>query len=423
MHQIHEYVVNIMDKERYLKEKIDRLLEMFPVVAIIGARQCGKSTLARQLRPEWNYYDLESPSDYQLISEDPTAFFAVHQHNLIIDEAQQYPELFKVLRGVIDADRQRKGRFILTGSSSPHMVKAITESLAGRIATVEMWPFKQGEFYQKKKPGLYDLLIDNHADARDFHQLQPVVEPAQSFRVWFKGGFPEPLIESEHHPKFLRQWQENYIADYLSRDIRFLFPKLKIHNFRRFLTLLAQFSGHQLNMSNMARALEISVSTVRDYLDIIHQTFIWRNLGPYTRNSLKKVQKAKKGFFRDQGLLHYFLKIVDVDHLLLHPVADFSFESFVIEEIIRGLQTTMTTGLEFNYYRTIDKSEVDLIVEGEFGLIPIEIKLNSTIKRQSLRGLENFIKDRQCSFGIIVNRGQRIELLTDKIVQIPVHYL
>ncbi|MCK4378410.1 MAG: DUF4143 domain-containing protein, partial [Deltaproteobacteria bacterium] len=178
-----------------------------------------------------------------------------------------------------------------------------------------------------------------------------------------------------------------------------------------------------LNMSDMARALEISVSTVRDYLDIIHQTFIWRNLAPYTKDSLKKVQKAKKGFFRDQGLLHYFLRIVDVDHLLLHPVAGFSFESFVIEEIIRGLQTTMAAGLEFNYYRTIDKSEVDLIIEGEFGLIPIEIKLNSTIKRQSLRGLENFIKDRQCSFGIIVNRGQRIELLTNKIVQIPVHYL
>ncbi len=396
---------------------------MFPVVAIIGARQCGKSTLARQLRPEWDYYDLESPSDYQLVSGDPTAFFALRKNHLIIDEAQQYPELFRVLRGVIDADRKQKGRFILTGSSSPHIVKAITESLAGRIATVEMWPFKQGEFYEKETSMVYGLLTAGNTCAGDFRRLQPVIEPSQSARVWFRGGFPEPLIESEHNPEFLRQWQENYLADYVARDIRALFPRLKIHNFRKFLTLLAQFSGHQLNMSDMARALEISVSTVKDYLDIIHQTFIWRNLAPYTKNSLKKVQKAMKGFFRDQGLLHYFLKIADVDQLLLHPVAGFSFESFVIEEIVRGLQTTMSTGLEFNYYRTIDKSEVDLIIEGDFGAVPIEIKLSSVIKRQSLRGLENFLKDRQCAFGILVNRGRRVELITDKIIQIPVHYL
>ncbi len=422
-HVYYEYIVNIMDRKRYLNKKINHLLEMFPVVAIIGARQCGKTTLAKQLRPKWNYYDLESPDDYQLLSEDPTAFFALHQEHLIIDEAQQYPELFRVLRGVVDADRRQKGRFILTGSSSPHIVKAITESLAGRIATVEMWPFKQGEFYQVKTPELYDLLTSSHTNADNFLQLQPAVNPTQSARVWFKGGFPEPLIESGRHPEFLRQWQQNYITDYIARDIRALFPKLKIHNFRRLLTLLAQFSGHQLNMSDMARVLEISVSTVKDYLDIIHQTFIWRNLPPYTRDSLKKVQKAKKGFFRDQGLLHYFLKIADVDQLLLHPVAGFSFESFVIEEIIRGLQTTMAAGLEFSYYRTIDKSEVDLIIEGDFGILPVEIKLNSTIKRQSLRGLENFIKDRQCAFGLLINRGRRIELITDKIIQIPVHYL
>jgi len=412
-----------MDKKRHIKNKIDHLLGMFPVVAIIGARQCGKSTLARQLRPEWDYYDLESPGDYQLVSDDPTAFFALHKNHLIIDEAQQYPNLFRVLRGVIDANRKLKGRFILTGSSSPHIVKAITESLAGRIATVEMWPFKQGEFYEKETSRIYGLLTAGNTRASDFRRLQPVIEPSQSARVWFRGGFPEPLIESEHNPEFLRQWQENYLADYVARDIRALFPRLKIHNFRRFLTLLAQFSGHQLNMSDMARALEISVSTVKDYLDIIHQTFIWRNLSPYTKNSLKKVQKAMKGFFRDQGLLHYFLKIADVDQLLLHPVAGFSFESFVIEEIIRGLQTTMATGLEFNYYRTIDKSEVDLIIEGNFGAVPIEIKLSSVIRRQSLRGLENFLKDRQCAFGILVNRGRRVEFITDKIIQIPVHYL
>jgi len=257
----------------------------------------------------------------------------------------------------------------------------------------------------------------------DFEALKPLTSLEQTMNVWFHGGFPEPLIVGEEHNEFYALWMDNYIQSYVTRDIRGLFPKLNIHNFRRFLTLLAQFSGHQLNMSNMARSIEVSVSTIKDYLDIIHQTFIWRNLDSYSKNPLKKVQKAKKGFFRDQGLLHYFLKIKSIDDLLLHPVAGYSFESFVTEEIIRGFQSTLETQLDFTYYRTIDKSEVDLIVEGRFGVIPIEIKLGSSVKRQSLKGLTNIIEDMNLQYGIVINRAKRIEQLTDKIIQIPVTYI
>jgi len=407
-----------------LEDKLNRLLEMFPVVAIVGPRQCGKSTLVRQLRPEWRYYDLESPDDYLLISSDPLAFFSLNRAAVIIDEAQQYPDLFPVLRGVIDSDRKKKGRFILTGSSSSEIAKGVTESLAGRIATVEMWPFKQCEYYENTIPDFYSLLVENHTQIDDFLNLKNRLSLAESMNVWFKGGFPEPLIESEKNPEFYDQWQENYLKDYIGRDVRGLFPRLNIHSFRRFLTLLAQFSGHQLNMSEMARALEISVTTVNDYLDIIHQTFLWRNLPPFTKNRLKKVQKAKKGFFRDQGLLHSVLKIRDLDSLLIHPVAGVSFESFVIEEIIRGLQSTMATGLDYAYYRTVDKSEVDLVIDGANGPVPIEIKLSSTVNRtRDLRGLNNFIKDTGVNLGILVNRGRRVEQLTKKIVQLPVNHL
>jgi uncharacterized protein len=411
-----------MDKKRYLEKKLNHLLKMFPVVAVIGARQCGKSTLVKNLRPGWKYYDLENPNDYQLLTSDPIAFFTLHSENLIIDEAQQFPEIFSVLRGVIDQDRKSKGRFLITGSSSPEIVKGLTESLAGRIATVEMWPFKQGELYQKPVSSLYEI-VSQSLDPLELLKLNPVVEPEQALGLWLRGGFPEPAIENTHDDTFHMQWMENYIQSYITRDIRGFFPRLNIHNFRKFLVLLAQFSGHQLNLSDMARALEISVSTVKDYLDIIHQTFLWRNLDPFVKNSLKKVQKAKRGFFRDQGLLHYLLRIKNQDDLLLHPVAGVSFESFVTEEIIRGFQTTMATGLEFNYYRTIDKSEVDLIVEGFFGEIPIEIKLNSRINKRSLKGLGNFISDMNSPFGLLINRGKGPERLSEKIYQIPVNYI
>lgn len=411
-----------MDKIRYLTEKIENLLTLFPCVAVIGTRQCGKSTLVKKLGSHWQYYDLENPSDYQLITSDPLSFFEINDKNVIIDEAQQYPDLFQVLRGVIDSNRELKGRFILTGSSSPEIVKGLTESLAGRIATVEMGPFKQGEFYDQPLPSLYEALNSNGGvDA--LLNMKTTLTLKQCMNVWYKGGFPEPLIESEASPNYLNQWAENYIANYVNRDIRGLFTKLNIHNFRRFLTLLSQFSGHQLNMSKMARALSVSVSTVKDYLDIIHQTFLWRNLPPFEKNTLKKIQKANKGFFRDQGLLHFFLKINSVDDLLLHPVAGYSFESFVIEELIRGFQSTMATQLEFSYYRTIDKSEVDFIIDSAFGVIPVEIKLSSVIKSRALIGMKTFISDMNCSYGIIINRGAKIQMLTKNIIQIPVQYI
>ncbi len=404
-----------------LENKIDRLLEMFPVVAVLGPRQCGKSTLVKQLKPNWKYYDLEGPDDYQIVTNDPLSFFELNSEHVIIDEAQQYPELFKVLRGVIDQARGKKGRFLLTGSSSPDIVKGLSESLAGRIATVEMWPFKVSEFFDPTPSRFFELITTSFNDFKDFQRLTPTSSLKKALTIWYKGGFPEPLIEN--NDEFYKQWMENYIKNYISRDVRSLFPKLNIHNFRRFLVLLAQFSGHQLNMSEIARSLEISVTTVKDYLDIIHQTFIWRNLDSFEKNFLKKVQKAKKGFFRDQGLLHFFLKIHSVDDLLIHPVAGFSFESFVIEEIIRGLQATMATQLEFSYYRTIDRSEVDLIVDGPFGAIPIEVKLGSFIKKKSLRGLANFISDMNSNYGIVINNAKKIEQLSKKIIQIPVNYL
>jgi predicted AAA+ superfamily ATPase len=137
----------MLDKKRYLSHKIETLMGMFPCVAVIGPRQCGKSTLVRAVYPEWKYYDLERPDDYQLITSDPLGFFSRQREKTIIDEAQQFPDLFKVLRGIIDQDRKACGRFLITGSSSPDIVSGLSESLAGRIATIELWPFKMGEFY------------------------------------------------------------------------------------------------------------------------------------------------------------------------------------------------------------------------------------------------------------------------------------
>ncbi len=411
-----------MDKKRYLSHKILKLLDMFPVVAVLGARQCGKSTLVKQLLPDWKYYDLERVDDYELISNDPLGFFTRNNNQIIIDEAQQYPKIFSVLRSVIDADRNATGRFLLTGSSSPEIVKGLSESLAGRIATVELSPFKVAELNEFEFPEIYTLLCQRQTTINDFENLQTNVSPPMLYEHWMYGGYPEPRIKSEQNNDFYSLWMDAYFMDFIHRDIQRLFPRINTHNFRKMIRTLAFHSGNILNQSTIARSMELSSVTIKEYLSILHDTFIWRNLGSYENNPLKKVQKMPKGFFRDSGILHHMLKLQDVDDLLLHPSAGTSFESFMIEEIIRGLHCTLQTNNDFSFYRTRDKAEIDLIIEGNFGVLPIEIKLGSTVKPKMLKSLKIFLQDTRSHYGILINNATRIEIVADKIIQIPAHY-
>ncbi|NNG01406.1 MAG: ATP-binding protein [Desulfobacteraceae bacterium] len=411
-----------MDKKRHLANKINSLMDMFPAVAVIGPRQCGKSTLVRHVYPKWKYYDLERPDDYQLITSDPLGFFLRQNDKIIIDEAQQFPDMFKILRGVIDRNRKTNGRFLLTGSSSPEIVKGLSESLAGRIATIELWPFKMTEFYEEPLSEIYHLLIQRSTTINQLRDLTSPLSTENLYEHWLLGGYPEPRIKGKTNPVFHGLWMDEYFADYIRRDIQRLFPRLNTHNFRLFIQSLSFHSGNILNQTAISRALEVSSVTSKEYLDILHNTFIWRNLRSFEKNTLKKIQKMPKGFFRDQGILHHLLKLDEIDRLIIHPMAGVSFESFIIEEIIRGFQCTLKAGIDFNYYRTRDKSEIDLIVDGPFGYLPIEVKLGTKINQRMLTPIKNFLKDTQSKFGILINNSDKIEMLADRIIQIPAIY-
>jgi hypothetical protein len=412
-----------MDKERYLKQKINTLLKMFPVVAVIGSRQCGKSTLVQMVRPDWKYYDLDRPDDYQLITSDPLGFFSRQVDQTIIDEAQQFPKLFSILRSVIDQNRKTAGRFLLTGSSSPEIIKNISESLAGRIATVELWPFKVSEFHDQPLSPIYSILSEHRPDPNRLLSIDTKVTISQMYEHWLLGGYPEPRIKGQEMPEFYGLWMDEYFSDYIRRDIQRLFPRINMHKFRLFIQTLSFQSGTTINQSHIARALDVSSVTAKQYLEILHHTFIWRNLRSYEKNTLKKVQKMPKGFFRDSGILHHLLKMNDLDQMLIHPQAGSSFESFVIEEIIRGFQCTLKSGIDFHFYRTKDKSEIDLIIEAPFGIIPVEVKLGHKINQRMLTALKNFIQETKTNIGLLINNSTKIEMLTDNIIQLPACYL
>lgn len=381
-----------------------------------GPRQCGKTTLLQTLPRGWRVYDLEKQSDFQSLSLDPDLFFRLNPDKIAIDEAQLRPELFSALRVAVDGDRQSTGRFVITGSSSPKLVRAISESLAGRIGIIEMAPFSFSEVRKELSPPFFQFLTDR-VHVRDFiDELKPLGDIRDVHEFWFRGGYPEPWLKKSK--RFHSTWMNQYVGTYLYRDVAKLFPGINENRFRLFVQILAGISGNVINYSDVARSLGVSQPTVRDYFEIVDGTFLWRTIPSYTRNTLKRVVKHPKGYFRDSGLLHYLLRIPDTDLLATHPVMDRSWEGLVIEEIIRGLNAT-GAGFDYYYYRTGGGAEVDLILEGEFGLIPIEIKYTQTVPAKQLRAMKDFIKDQNCRFGLVINNDECPRLYDEQIAGIP----
>jgi predicted AAA+ superfamily ATPase len=365
------------------------------------------------------YIDLEKPSDYDRVQRDTEFFFKQHPREVIFDEAQLCPQLFSVLRGVIDENREENGRFILTGSSSPELLQNISESLAGRVAIVELGTLKANEFFHQPLSDFYQLFKEPlvkenmviESTPIDFQDLQ---------KMWFQGGYPEPCQADDE--LFYQEWMTAYETTYVNRDVARLFPKLDKIAYRRFIAMLGELSSKIINKSDLARSIGVSVPTISDYLDIAAGTFLWRSLPSFDHNVTKRIVKMPRGHIRDTGLLHHLLHIHSLEQLQSHVIAGFSFEAFVIEEILKGLQAARIPANAY-YYRTYSGAEIDLILEGSFGLLPLEIKYGSTVLGRQLRTMTEFLADHQLPVGLLINQADKIEWLTDNILQVPAGYV
>ena len=405
--------------KRQYEKLIHEYLSYFPCVVLVGARQTGKSTLIDMLADGREVFDLEVRADYNQIAQDPDLFLRLNNKPIAIDEAQLLPELFPALRVAIDKDRKAYGRYLLTGSSSPALLSSISESLAGRVGIIEIAPFSFSETQATDSPGLLGLFAGDVAPV-DILQLFPTSdrnEKSQAVdKYWMEGGYPEPWLRDTH--RFKEVWYEQYLRTYVERDIARLFPNLNANRFRRFIELLAGCSGTVINYSNIARILEVSQPTARDYFRIAHGTFLWRTLPAYSKNTSKRVSRHPRGYLRDTGLLHHLLQIPSHRRLLGHPQMGNSWEGMVIEEILRSLNAA---GVQYSayYYRTSAGAEVDLVLEGKFGLIPIEIKHTQSLNLRHLRPIRDFINEFDCTFGIVVSRDEKVRMYDEKILGIP----
>jgi predicted AAA+ superfamily ATPase len=426
------YCLEMTGLKRNLEQKINKLLEYFPVVLLIGVRQAGKTTYARNCRPSWKYFDLEKGQDFDFIKRDYSFFFREYPQGVIIDEAQNDPQLFNELRGVIDQNRDLKNRFILTGSSSPELLHHTSDTLAGRVAIIEVGTFKINEFLERPLPQFYSIFKKEFSNEtlQFLKQLEKVNSINNQFvqNIFEWGGYPEPVLSKLKNQSdfFYSQWMENYYQTYLNRDVRKLFPKLDLIKYRRFLTNLSELSGTIINKADIARNIEVSEVTIKDYLEIAHHTFIWRIIPPFDLFKSKSSSQIKmpKGIFRDSGLNHFLCEINSREKLLRYPRLGQNFEAFVIEEIIKGISSLEEVSRwNYSYYRTRNGAEIDLLISGPFGIIPIEIKFSSHVNLKQLTSIRNFVTEHDLPFGIVINNADSIELLSDKIIQIPVSFI
>jgi uncharacterized protein len=332
---------------RSVEEFVIQNLNVFPAVVILGPRQCGKSTLVKMLAPRFAsfvYLDLQNTDDQNKLTE-PMLFFDANKDSVIcLDEIQFQPDIFSTLRSYIDKNR-RNGQFILLGSASRDLVQHTSESLAGRVGIIDLTPFTVYEVCNSPE---YSLNSN-----------------------WLRGGYPESFLANSDSDSKL--WIENFIRTFIERDIPrlgFQIPSLQL---RRFLMMSAHNQGQILNASKLGESLGLTHPTIRRYIDLMEQTFIMRTLPPYLVNLKKRLVKSPKVFIRDSGLLHRLLSIDDFNSLMGHPVFGFSWEGFVIENVI-----TRMRDWEYYYYRSSTGDELDLIlVKGE-KIIAVECKASTS---------------------------------------------
>lgn len=340
---MHEFI------QRKIEDTIKQYLKIFPVVAVLGPRQCGKSTLVKKLSQNWEaslFLDLQNDTDLSKLDQ-PSFFFESNADKIIcLDEIQLVPQLFAVLRSVVDQNRQN-GKFVLLGSASRDLIQQTSESLAGRIGMVYLSPFTLNELDQ--------------------------LEGFSLNMFWLRGGFPDSFLSD--NDAFSEIWRANFIKTFIERDIPQLGFQIPALQLKRLLVMCAHNQGQLINFSKLGESLGLTHPTIRRYIDLLEQTFILRTVLPFEANVKKRLVKSPKVFVRDSGLLHQLLAIPDFNSLLGNPIFGSSWEGVVVENVIVN-----KPDWNYYFYRTASGDEMDLILEKGNQRIAMECKASTAPK-------------------------------------------
>ncbi len=360
-------------------------LELFPVVALIGARQVGKTTLARAFasaREEpVHHFDLEDPTDLARL-QDPKLALESLEGLVVLDEIQRLPEFFPLLRVLVDRP-DNPARFLLLGSASPNLLRQSSESLAGRIHYHELPGFTLAE-----------------------------TGPDTAEKLWLRGGFPRSFLAPDIASSHL--WRQDFVRTFLERDLPQFGVRTPAETMRRFWTMLAHSHGQVLNLSRLASAMSVSNTAIRNYIDILCDTFMVRRLPPYLPNIGKRLVKSPKVYLRDSGLVHTLLNLVDRDQVLGHPIVGASWEGFALETVIRYEKAGAH---ECSFWATHNGAELDLLIDRGGKRTGYEFKRTSSPRTSRSMGsaLENLALDKV----VVVYPGDKEFVMAERIIARP----
>jgi len=364
----------------FLKE-IEISIQHNPVTAIMGPRQCGKTTLARVVAQstESTIFDLEDPADFDLLSNTPKIILQQQKGLVILDEIQRIPGLFPLLRVLADeADSTRK--FLILGSASPELIQKSSESLAGRIGFINLTGFKLNE-----------------------------VGTENLEKLWKRGGFPRSYLASDDNQSFL--WRENFIQTFLERDISNYGFNIPAVTLRRFWLMLAHYHGQVWNGAEFARSMGVSEPTAKKYLDILTGTFMIRQLQPWHENLKKRQVKSPKIYIRDSGVLHALLSLEE-DKIFTYVKVGASWEGFIIEQLLQQLKSR-----DYYFWRTHSGLELDLMVLKNGKKLGFEIKFSESPK--VTRSMHSVVENLNLDKLYLVYRGERNLMLAENIYTLP----
>ncbi len=373
--------------QRDLKAKFALYLKTFPVVMIIGPRQCGKSTFVRHELPEYLHFDLERPSDHRQVTTDIELFLREHPRSICIDEAQRSPALFPALRYAVDHETG-PGRYVLLGSAGPQLMQTASETLTGRLGILGLTPFT----------------------AHELSGVRPWEEK------WRWGGLP-PVHDLETEVQRLA-WMESYVMTVLERDLPALGVRIPASRLLRFWTMLTHLNGALMNVSALAESMEISTTAVDHYLDILEGSLMIQRLPPFFANVKKRLVKRPKLYIRDSGILHWLAGLRRGEDHETWIGKGASFEGLVAGELMDRARLELSTP-RFSFYRTQAGAEVDLLVEDGKIVYPIEIKHGTSVGPHDTLGLRHCMADLGIEKGYIVTRGDEVRRLGNGITCLP----
>ncbi len=390
-------------QEAFLQEKI---------VLLLGARQVGKSTLIKNIFPDLQYFVLDPVFDEFNLKNQPDLFLKSFPSPLILDEVQFYPELLSALKRFVD-QTNRAGQYILTGAHNFSMLKKVSESMAGRVAILDLHPMTFLERYQITAPYWIDLLL---AGEPLVGAISPAFVSDSIYDILWKGQLPGRISKTDSYNE---TFFSSYIRTYIERDVRVLADIKNIDDFSKFIRLIALLSGQEINMAELGRELGIANSTALIWKAVLKNSFLWNELEPYHGNALKRLSKKPKGFLFDTGLMCHLLMIDSALMLAKHPRVGAIFETWIVNTLLYYLKARSSRPF-FYHWRTAYGQEVDLILEHQGQLYPIEIKFKTQLDPRDIKGLAAFMNTHEnAAIGIIVYAGDVCRYVKDNIVAVP----